>query len=437
MAERRSVIARLAGACTHPIRRAFPERQILVRDDGRVRCFRLGTLHQLIIVAAITGSVLWALLATAAYFDGQARLASKEDGIAHKTAELEGLKASYQDAFGSLDEFQAIFSGITCEITDIQGRLLRIAEHDAAGHKGAVEATLPRLAPDADDCPGVSKVARQPEGTSIGEAGETRRIVGSLKAGSPEQEALRERVDRLTQSLAKLKASHGAFLQRSANLAALRIGELERTFASVGLDTATLPAPVPAHQADTGNADSHYGRGGPFIAAPPRGGAEAAAFDPVTLFNRHAARLDSLTTTLRALPLGQPLADYEVTSPFGARSDPILGVTGIHEGVDLGAPTGTPVMATGGGRVVWAGWRDRFGLMVEIDHGLGVNSRYAHLSKVFVSPGNHVARGTVIGEVGETGRTTGPHLHYEVRMDDEATNPMKFISAGQNVLKGH
>ena len=91
------------------------------------------------------------------------------------------------------------------------------------------------------------------------------------------------------------------------------------------------------------------------------------------------------------MPLGEPLADYEVTSPFGARNDPINAMTGIHEGVDLGAATGTPVMATGAGQVVWAGWRDRYGLMVEIEHGMGgLHTRYAHLSKVLVNVGERV-----------------------------------------------
>jgi murein DD-endopeptidase MepM/ murein hydrolase activator NlpD len=157
---------------------------------------------------------------------------------------------------------------------------------------------------------------------------------------------------------------------------------------------------------------------------------------PVTLFNSHADRLDNLTAAIKTLPLGEPLTDYEVTSPFGVRNDPINTMSGIHEGVDLGAATGTPVMATGDGQVVWASWRDRYGILVEIEHEMGIRTRYAHLSKTLVTVGQRVSRGTPIGLVGETGRTTGPHLHYEVRMGEQATNPMKFIMAGQNVFKG-
>jgi murein DD-endopeptidase MepM/ murein hydrolase activator NlpD len=154
----------------------------------------------------------------------------------------------------------------------------------------------------------------------------------------------------------------------------------------------------------------------------------------VALFNNRAERLDTLSMLLRGLPLGEPLADYEITSPFGPRRDPINGQTGFHEGVDLGAPVGTPVVATGDGQVDWAGWRDRYGQLVEVDHGWGLRTRYAHLSKIMVHAGERVRRGTPVGLLGETGRTTGPHLHYEVRVNEQPTNPMKFITAGHDVL---
>ncbi len=431
-----------------------------MRDHGRIHCFSLSTVHQLLITGVIAGCVLWALLATAAYFDGVAVMASKEDEIAHRTAELDGVKANYQAAFGRLDEFQSIFSGITCEISDIQDSLLRIAERSVSSAKrGPATGAMPRLDPDASGCRVVADATPAALNSAAGPDGDTRRIVGSLKddslkddslkdaapktaspkdGSSPDQEALRRRVNHLEEELAKLKASHGAFLEQTAGVAAVRIGELERALSAVGLDTKTLG--VDANRRGRKSDDeksSLFGRGGPFIAARRGAGGPAPdGFNPVALFNTHADRLDNLTSAIRTLPLGEPLADYEVTSPFGVRNDPINALTGIHEGVDLGAMTGTPVMATGDGQVVWASWRDRYGLMVEIEHGMGLHTRYAHLSKILVNVGQRISRGAPLGLVGETGRTTGPHLHYEVRMGDQPTNPMKFIMAGQNVLKG-
>jgi len=315
---------------------------------------------------------------------------------------------------------------------------------------------MPRLDPDASGCRVVASAtpaALNAADAAVEPDGDTRRIVGSLKdnpskdsalkgssskdGSSPDQETLRRRVNHLEEELAKLKASHGAFLEQTAGVAAVRIGELERALSAVGVDAKSLGVDGNRHGHKTDDERSSlFGRGGPCVAAR-RGAAPASdGFNPVALFNTHADRLDNLTSAIKTLPLGEPLAEYEVTSPFGTRNDPINALTGIHEGVDLGAMTGTPVMATGDGQVVWASWRDRYGLMVEIEHGMGLHTRYAHLSKVLVNVGQRISRGAPLGLVGETGRTTGPHLHYEVRMGDQATNPMKFIMAGQNVLKG-
>jgi murein DD-endopeptidase MepM/ murein hydrolase activator NlpD len=376
----------------------------------------LGTFQQLLLTGGFSGCVLWALLATAAYVDGAATLAAKESQIAARAAELSDVKGNYQAAFGQLDEFHALFSNITCEITDIQDSLLRISERNAGPAKrGAAPTGLPHLDPDAGSC-------RQ--------GGTAPHIAPASPdaAATSEQEALRLRVAQLETELGKLKASHGAFLERSAGIAAQRIGELERTLNSVGLNAKRLadtsePAPT-----------ERYGRGGPFVAAT--GSADhPPMFSPVALFNTHADRLASLALAVRAMPLAAPLIDYEVTSPFGARNDPINALTGIHEGVDLGAPEGTPVLATGDAVVASAGPRDRYGNMVELDHGMGLHTRYAHLSRILVSAGDKVLRGTPIGLLGSTGRSTGPHLHYEVRMGDQPTNPIKFITAGRDVLK--
>ena len=437
MTDRQSIIVRLGLALRGAVRRLFPARQILVRDQATVRCFRLGTIHQILIVAAVSGCVLWALLATAAYLDGLATVASKDDEIAHRAAELDGLKGSYQAAFSRLDEFQSIFQGISCEISDIQDSLLRITERTMGSGKRAA-ANLPRLDPDAKGCRTVAADQPAAEGTVAAQRQtDTRRIVGSLKdAGNSEQQSLRRRVGELEEALARLKASHGAFLQHSSDLAASRIGELERGLSSVGVDPRHLISGSLQRARTSDTAANPYGRGGPFIAAGVGQRAWPDLLTPIALFNSHAERLDTLTSALRTLPLGEPLADYEVTSPFGARNDPINWQTGFHEGVDLGAPTGTPVMATGDGQVIWAAWRDRYGLMVELEHGVNTKTRYAHLSKVLVTVGEHVKRGSPVGLVGETGRTTGPHLHYEVRIGDQPVNPMKFITAGQDVLKG-
>lgn len=113
-----------------------------------------------------------------------------------------------------------------------------------------------------------------------------------------------------------------------------------------------------------------------------------------------------------------------VTSGFGLRADPFQGTSRMHNGLDLAAPTGTPVIASAGGRVSSAGWLNGYGNSVFVDHGDGVQTRYGHLNAITVAPGQPVTPGTVIGLVGSTGRSTGAHLHYEVRMHGRAVNPL-------------
>ncbi|GGB86143.1 hypothetical protein GCM10011494_00530 [Novosphingobium endophyticum] len=122
-------------------------------------------------------------------------------------------------------------------------------------------------------------------------------------------------------------------------------------------------------------------------------------------------------------PKGMPLRSSRLTSRFGMRHHPLLGEYRLHAGIDLGAAMGEPVHATSGGTVSAAGWQGGYGIAVRIDHGKGIETRYAHLSRLNVRPGQAIKPGDVIGFVGSTGRSTGPHLHYEVRRNGQPIDP--------------
>lgn len=127
-------------------------------------------------------------------------------------------------------------------------------------------------------------------------------------------------------------------------------------------------------------------------------------------------------------PSMRPLASAVLTSGFGLRRHPLLGGIRLHSGLDLAAPAGTAVVATSDGVVSVADWSGGYGLLVAVDHGGGVQTRYGHLSRMNVAGGQPVRKGDVIGFVGSTGRSTGPHLHYEVRLGGQAMNPAMFMS---------
>lgn len=143
--------------------------------------------------------------------------------------------------------------------------------------------------------------------------------------------------------------------------------------------------------------------------------------------------LDRIKTQARKLPLANPAPGYSISSSFGARKDPLIGTPALHSGMDFRAPYGSQARATASGVVTKAGWNGGYGRMVEIDHGGGFVTRYAHLSKVLVAPDQKVVAGDEIGEVGSSGRSTGPHLHYEVRRGGDAIDPLRFIKAGKKL----
>lgn len=133
-------------------------------------------------------------------------------------------------------------------------------------------------------------------------------------------------------------------------------------------------------------------------------------------------------TSQVGIPSQMPLTSSTLTSSYGMRTHPILGGRRKHDGIDLAAPVGTPVFATADGVVSRADRFSSYGLFIQIEHGAELETRFAHLSRLAVAAGEHVSKGDVIGYVGTTGRSTGPHLHYEIRVDGVPVNPMPYMA---------
>lgn len=145
-------------------------------------------------------------------------------------------------------------------------------------------------------------------------------------------------------------------------------------------------------------------------------------------------KLDKLEQGTIAIPSVQPVGNLKFTSNFGIRSDPFRGTAAMHAGVDIPGPVGTPIYATADGIVSHAGRQGGYGNMIEVNHGKGIATRYGHLSKIIIADNTRVKRGQLIGLMGSTGRSTGPHLHYEVRIDGHAVNPVPFLTTADYLL---
>jgi murein DD-endopeptidase MepM/ murein hydrolase activator NlpD len=208
------------------------------------------------------------------------------------------------------------------------------------------------------------------------------------------------------------------------------IAEIERILAATGIDASRVTKVSDA-------SDKGRPRGGPFVPWSERAVRDSgsASADRLASLTWGVTRLQALRDLLAHMPLASPLPQIDVFGGFGYRHDPFTGHAAMHEGMDLRGDLTTPVFATAGGTVVFAGWYGDYGNMVDIDHGYGFTTRYAHLSKILVKTGAPIVLQEQVGVVGATGRVTALHLHYEVRVDGRPRNPVNFLKAGQHVPK--
>jgi murein DD-endopeptidase MepM/ murein hydrolase activator NlpD len=228
---------------------------------------------------------------------------------------------------------------------------------------------------------------------------------------------------------AKLTAERNErIFERLEEAVTVSISPLEKLFENVGLSTDKLLEDVKA---------GYSGMGGPLtpIAVSTKG--EDA--DPTSLqANVLLSEMDKvnlLRIAAERTPFAMPVrTSYRLTSGYGWRKHPTSGKTRLHEGTDFAGAVGTPIYSTADGVVTFAGWAGGYGRVIKIRHALGFETRYAHLSKISVKQGQRVSRGDRIGDMGSSGRSTGPHVHYEVRIGGKAVNPMTYIKAARNVF---
>jgi len=224
--------------------------------------------------------------------------------------------------------------------------------------------------------------------------------------------------------LALIEARQIRFAEKLIRIADLRARRAEKAIRGYGLNPASLAG------IDTD------AQGGPFIPFFGSENKSAAVGDP--RFNRLARALDrmkQMERSLASIPTSMPAAVMNMSSNYGYRRDPITGHGAMHSGIDFKGPHATPILAAADGKVTKAGWNSGYGKTIEITHANGLVTRYAHLSSFTVSLGETVKHGVQIGRMGSTGRSTGTHLHFEVRLNGRAVNPTKFLETNPDVLK--
>jgi murein DD-endopeptidase MepM/ murein hydrolase activator NlpD len=229
------------------------------------------------------------------------------------------------------------------------------------------------------------------------------------------------KLGRIEASLDRVDRREGAALAQLQARYEGKARKMRSVLAELGLKLDTNPLPAV---------------GGPFV--PVALPSESQSFErALTRVNIARAYADKLSATLVKVPVREPVTgEIDFSSPYGVRVDPFLHVPAMHTGIDFRGTFGEPIHATAAGTVTSAGWSGGYGQMVEVDHGNGLATRYGHLSEIDVKVGQSIRIGQVVGRLGSTGRSTGPHLHYETRVDGEAVDPQKFLKAGATLFGG-
>ena len=283
--------------------------------------------------------------------------------------------------------------------------------------RGSLPAEQPRTGPFKPSPINDTGPAFAPADRSAGLAPTTRRVLaaGGVEGAVKVLQASLDRVE--SRQTSALNA-----LEQSVDAKARRLGSV---LAEAGVN--------PGRISSTSGA---AGTGGPFVPVLPSNG--SGNFErQVTRINFARAQVERLTRTLSAVPVRKPVdGEIDLSSGFGVRLDPFLGRPAMHTGIDFRGETGEAIHATATGTVIAAGWSGGYGKMVEVDHGNGFATRYGHMSEIEAKVGQAVKIGQILGRVGSTGRSTGPHLHYETRVSGEAVDPQKFLRAGTRLGDG-
>ncbi len=424
----------------------FTEKRLFIQSGDATRYLRFTPLSQLMTGIAGLGLVSWVAIATATI---SIQLLDPKDGPDHAVVLQTAYETRLEDLAGERDQraaearsaqerFQVAMDQISRQQTAIlqsveQRRelstaldLMRERLHDAVGQRDAVTEANDRLLAQMNEVS--QSLTRTTSGADLDATLKT--VTAALSEAVTARDTATAEREALSQQLADLELRVRVNTQRQDEMVdqleqavAMSFGPLEDMFKKTNLDVDSLVATVRS---------AYSGQGGPLGA--PAGVSTRSFDDPAlnTRFDRLMLNLDRMNLMRIAaekVPLAVPLASsYRFTSPFGRRWGR------MHAGVDLAAPRGTPIYATADGVVVAAGRESGYGNVVRIQHEFGIETVYAHQSKIRVKVGQTVSRGVQIGDMGSTGRSTGSHLHYEVRVNGQPVNPMTYLEAAKDVF---
>lgn len=427
------------------LERHFPERRVFLRSDSDTRFIRLSPGTQILAALGASAIVAWAIIATSVLVmdsigAGNFREQAKRDLQTYE-ARLNALASERDMRAQEAVAAQERFSSALAQISAMQSELLRSETRRRELETGieVIQATLRRTMSERDAARSETErlaAALQDGGSALPQEGgspEGDATVDFLSAALADaarerdqtiadaEVALRQAED-MAFELRLMSERNSEIFSQLEDAMTISVEPLEKMFRNAGLDPDRLLNTVRR---------GYSGQGGPLmpISLSTRGEAPSPEAERA---NRILTRLDELNLYRLAaekVPLALPVKSaFRFTSGFGSRWGR------LHAGTDFAAAHGTPIYSTADGVVVHAGWLSGYGQLVKIRHAFGIETRYAHMSRIRVREGQRVSRGDRIGDMGNTGRSTGTHLHYEVRVDGKPINPMTYIKAARDVF---
>lgn len=422
----------------YALNRVFPERQVVIRTGERVSYVRVGKSPQIVVSCALILMSGWFSFSSISYFLTDTILSSKD-------VQISNARYAYQNLLDEVSEYQRKFISITGDLEENHGLMLELVEQNTALQQNLSTVERELRVTEADRLSVISTRERLK-----GNLDEIQENLHSLTSRnyllrddldtieSDLQLALRERNVALVDGK-RLRDYVGELEGRLGNLQETQISTIdalmERTNDNIdAMEKVITIAGIDVKVLIDAKIEKDAGKGGPFIAVPDGLPGDELKNRLFSLDSR-LTRLATLQATMPYLPLASPLITYYVTSKFGKRQDPVNKKWSMHYGTDLGATNKSSIYSTAPGVVSFAGWKGKYGKLVEIDHGNGIKTRYGHLNKFFVDQGQEIGFYEKIGLVGSTGRSTGPHLHYEIVFDEKPMNPMSFVRAGRYVFQ--
>lgn len=414
----------------------LPEQRLFLRSDDTTRFVRLRPVTQMVGISGITLVFGWTLVASSflvidAVSSGNTReqIQRSQAAFEERLAELQAERdARAAEALAAQSRFAVALD----QVSQMQSQLLSSEESRREMETGlaAVQSTLRDTLADRDTAVAAADAGTTPAPDRTEEfsvaldilSGELRSSVDQRSEAVEEAEAAKLTAQELTVERDQILARNDEILTQLEDAVTVSVAPLDEVFRNVGMNPDEVLRTIRS---------GYSGQGGPLTPMSYSTRGNAALTDTELKARQIIVTLDQMNTyriAIEKLPLAMPVTDnFRYTSGFGRRWGR------MHEGIDMAGPVGTPIHVTGDGVVTFAGRSGAYGNLIKIRHELGTETRYAHLSRIHVKVGDRVSQGDRIGDMGNTGRSTGPHLHYEVRMNGRAVDPMSFIKAADNV----